>query len=216
MDLVLQAWGGGFYLCNKIFFALAEGKAPRAKRRFRIWGWTVYILGVPAWVIILVGKHDWIAASIEAGGIPAMSFGLFNVYRNTAIPNKVFDFIASFATYLFLTLGVCYSLYDYGGITSISQLLELGVTFGFLIGSYLLAKNRLLGWPFFMLMNGSMGALMLIQHKPLLAVQQLVSLSFVVYGFSVALKTSLKETSLSRHRKRAKGDGDPFGRGQAR
>ena len=74
----------------------------------------VYILGVPAWVIILVGKHDWIAASIEAGGIPAMMFGLYNVYMNPETPNKVFDRFASFCTYSFLIIGVCYSLYDYG------------------------------------------------------------------------------------------------------
>ena len=195
MDLILQIWGGGFYLFNKIFFAVAEGKEEKHKRRFKIAGWIIYILGVPAWVIILVGKHNWIAASIEAGGVPAMLFGLFNVYQNGAAPNRIFDFITSVCTYAFLTFGVCYSIYDYAGITSVSQVLEICVTVGFLIGSYLLAKNNLYGWVFFMLMNSSMGSLMLIQNKPILAIQQLISLSFVVYGFAAAVKSRRKRRS---------------------
>lgn len=190
MDLLLQIWGGGLYLLNKIFFALAEGRNEASKRTLRIIGWAVYILGVPAWVIILVDKHDWIAASIEAGGVPAMLFGLYNVYLNPEIPNRAFDRFASSFTYAFLVLGVGYSLYDYGGIVSLSQILEIGVMVGFLVGSYLLAKKNLYGWLFFMLMNVSMAALMFLQHKPLLSVQQLISLCFVVYGFTVAFRSA--------------------------
>ena len=190
MDLVLQIWGGGFYLLNKILFAFAEGRREALQRKLRITGWTVYILGVPAWVIILVGKHDWIAASIEAGGVPAMLFGLLNAWQNADTPDRALDMVTSLFTYAALALGVGYSLYDYGGITSISQVLEIGVMVGFLLGSYLLAKKNKCGWLFFMLMNCSMAALMLYQHKPLLSIQQLVSLCFVIYGFTVAVKSA--------------------------
>ena len=190
MDLVLQIWGGLFYLTNKICFALAEGKEKNRKRQLKIIGWTIYILGVPAWVAILIIKHDWIAASIEAGGIPAMLFGLYNVYKNSEKPNSFFDIIASFFSYAFIIFGTSYSLYDYGGITSISQLLEIGVMIGFLLGSYHLAKNKTYGWLFFMIMNGSMGTLMIIQNKPILAIQQTVSLCVVVYGFITAIRVS--------------------------
>ncbi len=190
MDIILQAWGGGFYLLNKIFLALAEGKNEKTKRQLKIAGWIIYILGVPAWVMILISKHNWIAASVETGGVPSMLFGLFTVYQNAEAPNKIFDFIASLFTYVFLILGVSYSVYDYGGIASVSQLLEIGVMIGFLVGSYLLAKNNSYGWLFFMLMNGSMALLMLIQNKPFLSVQQLVSLCFVIYGFAIVIKTS--------------------------
>ncbi|MDT8420240.1 MAG: hypothetical protein RQ754_07385 [Desulfuromonadales bacterium] len=71
-----------------------------------------------------------------------------------------------------------------------SQLLEIGVMIGFLLGSYLLAKNNPRGWLLFKLMNVSMASLMLLQDKPLLSIQQLVSLCFVIYGYMVALKTS--------------------------
>ncbi len=194
MDLILQLWGGGLYLLNKIFFSMAEGRREVVKRRLRIIGWVVYISGVPAWVIILVGKHDWIAASIEAGGIPAMLFGLYNVYLNPETPNKIFDWFASCCTYSFLIIGLCYSLYDYGGINTVSQIFEMGVMVGFLVGSYLLAKKNIYGWLFFMLMNVSMASLMLLQHKPILSIQQFASLCFVVYGFMIAFKNSRMES----------------------
>lgn len=190
MDLGLQIWGGGLYLLNKMFFAFAEGRRETLQRKLRITGWVVYLLGVPAWVIILVSKHDWIAAAIEAGGVPAMLFGLLNACRNTDTAGTVLDLVAAQFTYAALCFGVAYSLYDYGGLSSGSQILEIGVMIGFLLGSYLLARKNTWGWLFFMLMNGNMASLMLLQHKPLLAIQQLVSLCFVIYGFTVALKTA--------------------------
>ncbi len=80
-------------------------------------------------------------------------------------------------------MGLFYSLFHNGGITSISQILEIGVIIGFLFGSYFIAKNKSYGWFFFMLMNISMASLMLLQGKVILMIQQLVSLYFVVYGF---------------------------------
>lgn len=188
MDFFLQVWAGGFYLLNKLFFALAEGQESKIKRSFKLLGWLVYVIGVPAWVVILVSENDWIAASIEAGGIPSMLLGLFTVYKNSKSTNKLFDRVASSFTYFFLAFGVGYSLYEHGGIVSLSQILELGVMFGFLLGTYLLAKNNINGWLFFMLMNISMGSLMLIQEKPLLSIQQLISLCIGLYGYTKALK----------------------------
>ena len=196
MDLILQIWGGLFYLTNKICLALAEGQVKSRKRTLRIFGWLIYILGVPAWVVILILKRDWIAASIEAGGVPAMLLGLCNVLKSSQKPNRSVDLIASFFTYAFIVFGTGYSLYDYRGITSFSQLLEICVMIGFLLGSFLLAKSRTSGWVLFMLMNGSMGTLMVVQNKPILAFQQAASLCFVVYGFvtAVHLKRHFKKS----------------------
>lgn len=187
----MQIWGGAAYLVNKILFALGEGKKEGVKRKYKLYGWAIYILGVPAWVIILLSEQNWIAASIEAGGVPAMFLGLYTVYKSSQSVNLLLDKIASFFTYGSIVLGLGYSLVDYGGLTSYSQLLEIGVMVGFLLGSYLLAKNDRKGWLFFMLMNGSMATLMLTQDKPLLAVQQLVSLSFVIYGYRVSRKARI-------------------------
>jgi hypothetical protein len=118
MDIALQTWGGGFYLINKILFALAEGKKQKLKRQLKIYGWVIYILGVPAWVIILLSKHNWIAASIEAGGVPSMMFGLYTIYKNSKTQNRNFDKVASFCTYGSITLGVGYSLFEAVGVVA--------------------------------------------------------------------------------------------------
>jgi hypothetical protein len=190
MDLILQIWGGGFYLINKILFALSESKQDLLKKQLKIIGWIIYILGVPAWVIILVGHQDWIAASIEAGGIPAMLLGLYNTYHDHKKPHKIFNYFVSFSTYAALAFGLIYSVNFHGGISSISQILEIGVMLGFLLGSFYMAKNSPNGWLFFMLMNISMASLMYLQEKPILMAQQLLSLCFVVYGFKQSKKSS--------------------------
>jgi len=197
MNLFLQIWGGSFYLSNKILLAIAESRAKKSRRLFRLAGWLVYILGVPAWVIILISQQNWIAASIEAGGVPSMLLGLYNVYTQKKVSSRTLEGIALSVTYIALALGVGYSLLEHGGITSVTQVLEIGVMVGFLLGSYFLAKNRSFGWLFFMLMNGSMALLMFIQNKPILSVQQICSLCFVGYGYVSAIraeKLSIKST----------------------
>lgn len=181
MDITLQTWGGVCYLLNKIFLSRAEGAGEDGK--WRISGWAVYLAGLPAWVIILVLKRDWMAAAIEAGGAPAMILGLVVAVKGLEQAPKLLKRNAEVFAYGLLVIGVTYSLYDFGGITAFSQVLEIGVMAGFLIGSYLLAKKSPTGWLWFILMNTSMGTLMAIQGKPILAVQQAISLCFVIQGF---------------------------------
>lgn len=182
MDMFLQLWGGAFYLINKMLFSIAETQHSMVRRKqLKVLGWMIYILGVPPWVIILVSNDNWIAASIEAGGLPAMMFGSYRVMSEQA-SHRFYDQLTSWITYCFVALGVGYSFYRYGGIISLTQCLELGVMIGFLVGGYLLAKEQLYGWLCFALMNMSMGALMFIQAKPILGVQQGVSLGFVILG----------------------------------
>ena len=188
MDIFLQLWAGLFYLLNKIFFSIAEKQHTQLKRTLRMISWSVYLLGVPAWTIILIGKSNWIAASIQLAGVPAMLLGLYNVINHTQKAKQQWDTLVSLLTYLFIIIGLGYSINEYGGIISLSQFLEIGTMTGFLLGGYLLAKDNHYGWPCFMLMNASMGTLMLIQDKPILAIQQGISLCFVMYGFLSVLK----------------------------
>lgn len=181
MDIFLQAWGGVCYLLNKIFLSRAESAGDGGKWRVR--GWAVYLLGLPAWVIILALKRNWIAAAIEAGGAPAMALGLVVAWKGIERAPRWLAKSAEAFAYGSFALGVLYSAYDFGGITAITQVLEIGVMAGFLLGGCLLAKKNPAGWLWFMLMNGSMGALMAIQAKPILAVQQTLSLCFVTRGF---------------------------------
>ena len=159
-------------------------------------GWIIWILGVPAWVIVFIEKHNWMAASIEAGAVPSMLFGLWNVHRRLETPNRFLDRLTSLFTYGAILLGVGYSIYDHHGITVFTQYLEVGAVVGFLMGSYLLAKNSSFGWIFFILMNGSACLLMAIQNKQILAIQQAVSLCFVTYGLRSALRVKRLEGRL--------------------
>ncbi len=113
-----------------------------------------------------------------------MILGLYNTYHDNNKQHKWLNKFVALCTYSSLAFGVIYSVIHNSGITSISQVLEIGVTVGFLLGSYSIAKNKPVGWLFFMLMNLSMAALMLLQNKPILMAQQLISLCFVIYGFN--------------------------------
>lgn len=189
MFQVLQWLGGGFYLLNKVFLSWSEHAklqrdAARAKR-WRIASWAVYLLGFPPWVIIFIHKHDWIAAALEAGGAPAMSLGLITAIRGTATnPPRWLDRFALFC----IPIGLGYSLVDFGGLTAVSQWLEIGLVTGFLIGTYLLARERASGYLWYVLMHVTCGLLMFLQGYPWLAMQQAVSLGFIVDAYIVSRK----------------------------
>ncbi len=189
MDLLLQIWGAGFYLLNKFLFALAEKKTEQTRKKLKISGWLALITGVPAWIYILAIEGNWIATAVEAGGIPAMLLGLYNTYHNQQKHNKALDRTVLVITYFAVILGVGYSVYVHGGITMLSQLLEMGMVVGFLLGSYFMARSDSKGWLFFMLMNASTLFLMLIQDKPILMIQQILSLGLVVYGYMMVRKS---------------------------
>ncbi len=82
-------------------------------------------------------------------------------------------------------MGLGLSLYDFGGITTTNQLFELGVAAGFLIGTYLLAKDKSRGYFWLMVGNISAASLMGIQGYFLLMTQQLLSLGLVIDAYRI-------------------------------
>ncbi|MFC1662982.1 nicotinamide mononucleotide transporter [Patescibacteria group bacterium] len=169
-----------FYLLNKIFFSRAErSQSVIAARRWRIASWAVYLLGLPPWLIIFVSERNWIAAGLEAGGTPAMLLGLIIALRGKGRAPRWLDYVALLA----ITVGIIYSLKDFGGLNTINQYLELGLTLGFLVGTYQLAKEKPQGYLWFILMNLSCGSLMAVQHYYWLMLQQMVSLGFVIDAY---------------------------------
>jgi hypothetical protein len=185
-DLFLQIWGGIGYLLAKILLASAEGM--NNGRKWRIIGWVSYLIGVPAWVILLVNKNNWVVAAIDLGSIPAMILGIVTAWKQDTQVNKIFDTAVKFFTLFMIVLGISYSIYYFHGITTFSQILEISVTFSFLSGSYLLAKNKPAGWLLFALMCICMGILMLLQDKTLLVFQQGISLIVVIVGYIKAFQ----------------------------
>jgi hypothetical protein len=186
IDLFLQIWGGIGYLLAKILLACAEDITNG--RKWRIIGWFSYLVGIPAWVILLAGKNNWVVAAIDLGSVPSMILGIITAWKQDSQVNKLFDICVKLFTFFMIILGTSYSIYYFHGITTFSQILEILVTFGFLLGSYFLAKNNPTGWLLFVLMCICMGILMLIQDKILLVLQQGISLIVVMVGYIKAVR----------------------------
>ncbi len=182
IDISLQIWGGIFYLLNKIFFSQAErSKSIDGRRLWRIRSWIVYLAGLPAWVIVFISEHNWIAAGVESGGSPAMMVGLIIAGKGRGTEPKWLDSIAK----LSILVGLALSVYEFGGIKNLSQFLELGIAAGFLMGTYMMAKDKAQGYLWLMLGNVSCASLMGIEGYIILMTQQLVSLIFVTDAFLV-------------------------------
>ena len=186
MDILLQIWGGSSYLLNKICFSRAErSAAPNSNKAWRLRSWAIFLAGLPAWVTVFILEHNWIAAAVEAGGAPAMLMGFIIALRGHGCEPRWLDYLARFA----VVFGLAASLYDFGGITTLTQVLELCVAAGFLIGTYLSAKNNVNGYFGFMLGNIGCAALMGCQGYFIFMAQQLASLVFVIDAYRVRRRT---------------------------
>ncbi len=177
MSVFLQIIGGLFYLLNKVFFSIAE-RNPNNKR-WRVWSWSVYLVGLPAWVVLFIWNHNWIAAALEASGAPSMILGLTIALWGKGRKPKWLNRLAIAA----IVGGIIYSLYDFGGLTTLSQFLELGIVAGFLIGTYQLAHENSKGYLWYLVMCSSTASLMWIEHYPWLVVQQVVSIGFITDSY---------------------------------
>ncbi len=82
-----------------------------------------------------------------------------------------------------IVAGLAYSLYDFGGLTTITQFIELVLVVTFLIGTYQLAHEKPSGYLLYFIMVCFNGALMWIEHYPWLVAQQVVSLGFIVDAY---------------------------------
>ncbi|MBU0531287.1 MAG: hypothetical protein ABIG32_03545 [Candidatus Uhrbacteria bacterium] len=179
IETALQIWAGGFYLANKIFFSAAERNIKGRERTWRITSWSVYLIGLPAWLAIFVIKRDWILLSVESAGGLAMVLGLVIAARGVEKTPKWLKFLAITGA----VIGIGVSVWDFGGLNQLSQWLELGVSAGYLVGTLLLANKRASGYLWFLLMNGSTVALMAEHGYPWLVVQQIVSIGFVADSY---------------------------------
>ncbi|MGH7249705.1 MAG: hypothetical protein ACREGC_01910 [Minisyncoccia bacterium] len=175
----LQVWGGAFYLLNKIFLSFAERSEGDTKKKWRVWSWVVYLIGLPAVVLMLALKHNWIFSALEVGGAPAMVLGLLIALRDRGSEPKWLNRFA----FVTIVVGLGYSVYDFGGMTTLGQWLEVGAVVGFLIGTYRLAKEHADGYLWYILMSASAGLLFVFEDLRWFALQQLASLLFIVDAY---------------------------------
>jgi len=186
METFLQWWGGIGYLLSKIFIVRSEFL--ENGKNSRLIGWFAYLVGMPAWIILLLSRQNWIASAVEIAGIPSVILGIVLTWKQNNNPNKYIDGSIRVFIALVILLGVVTSIYTFGGIKTFSQVLEILIIFGILISNYLLARKNPFGWLTFTLGLTSTSILMYIQNKPILCIQQLVSLIPVIIGFIVCMK----------------------------
>jgi len=203
METFLQYWGGAGYFLAKVL--LVRSEFIENNRNLRLIGWFVYLLGLPAWVIILVSRQNWIAASIETAGVPAILLGIVMTWKQNNNPNKIIDWCIRIFTCLMILTGVSYSIYTFNGIKTFSQILEIIIIFGYLVSNYLLAKRNPFAWLMFMVGLISMSILMYIQDKPILCIQQLISLIPAVIGFIKNIKQEILKNNMVKYNVRHNG-----------
>ena len=186
MEIFLQCWGGTGYLLHKILIARSESL--ENDKHWRLFGWISYLLGMPAFLIVLVSNQNWIASSIEIAGIPSIVLGIFITLKKNNNPSKYIDWAIRIFTGIMILLGVLFSIYTYSGLKMLSQILEMIIIIGILIGNYLLAKKNPFAWIMLMVGLISSGILMYIQDNIILCMYQLFSLIPVMIGFIICSK----------------------------
>ena len=186
MEIILQFWGGTGYLLAKVLLVRAE--FAEHDKNFRLVGWIAYLLGLPAWVILFANKQDWIAAAMETAGVPAMILGIVTTWKQQNNPYKIIDRCIGLFTGLMIIIGVSYSIYTFNGIKNLSQILEIISIIGYLVGTNLLAKRNPFAWLMYAQAHGSMSLLMYIQGKPILCMEQVISVILVIIGFIKAIQ----------------------------
>jgi hypothetical protein len=193
LNILLQIWGGMFYLLNKLFFSKAERAVnQRHQQKWRLRAWASYLIGLPPWVLIFIAERNWIAAAVESSGVPAMLIGL-SAARQGHTQFHDYAWLDRLAK-LMIIIGLGLSFYDFGGLATLNQFLELGIAAGFLMGTYLLAKSKPQGYFWLALGNISAALLMMRQGYFLLMSQQIISLSLVMDAYRVQRRKGRNDT----------------------
>jgi hypothetical protein len=180
MEIILQYWGGIGYFLAKAFLLCAE--FTEKNRKFRLIGWFVYLLGLPAWVILLAGARNWAATAMEAASIPSIILGIIMAWKQYDKPNIIIDWSIRVFICLVILCGIFYSIYTFHGIRTFSQVLEIITVICYLISVYLLAKRNPFAWLMLMAGHSCMSILMYIQDKPILCIQQIISVIIAMIG----------------------------------
>lgn len=182
----LQLLGGVLYLLNKYFLFLMEECGSRNQDSFwfwKKWAWGVYLLGLPPWLAFFFWEQNWIFFCIEAGGVPAMLCGYINAWSREDAPRWL-EKLAVVA----VPIGIVFSLWDFGLSRWPTQILETAGSAGFLVGTYLIYKGKLVGYKWFAVMNIATGILVGIQGYWLLCIMQAASVILVVMAYRAKKK----------------------------
>jgi len=181
MHIVLQVWGGLFYLLNKIFMSATERTVGEISRKWRVRSWAIYLWGLPPWLVIFAQERAWIVFCVETAGALSMVLGLVIARSRTGKAPMWLNHVALVGA----VVGLASSLYDFAGLTTLNQGIELVSMAGFIVGTYLLANKKPTGYLWYLLMNTTMGWLLARQGYWLLVIQQILSVAFIADAWMV-------------------------------
>lgn len=189
MEMFLQLWGGLFYLLHKVFCSRYERVKKTdlvSAQRWRTRSWVVYLTGLFAVVPMLLLKQNWIFAALEASALPVMVLGLILAVRKKT-KQEIDQILGQLdpIVYTLIGFGLGYSFRYFGGFVTVNQWLEISASGGFLIGTYLQAKDDERQYVAYVLMNVVTCLLMFREGYLLFTFQQLVSIGFVVDAFYI-------------------------------
>lgn len=181
--LVLFA-GGVLYLLNKLLFVCMEEQ--RGLDDEESWfckklAWSAYLLGLPFAVGMIFVERGLPFSLIEIGGMPAMICGFISASRRGPAPRWL-GLIALAVIPAGLTIS-----YNHDDGTTFNRLLDFGGSAGFLIGIYLLSKDRPSGYLWFMLMNVTTVFLLFRQGYWWSVLQPILSFWFVSDAYRLRL-----------------------------
>jgi hypothetical protein len=187
--LPLQLWGGTFYLLHKICCSRYERTKkydPAAAQAWRVRSWAVYLTGLPAVVLMLLLKANWIFAALEASALPVMLLGLVLAAqgRSKRQIDQLLGRLDSIV-YALIGFGLGYSCCYFGGFVTFNQWLEISASGGFLIGTYLQTKDDERQYLAYMVMNVSTGLLFWRENYIWFMLQQVASIAFVIDAWRV-------------------------------
>jgi hypothetical protein len=191
--LPLQLWGGLFYLLHKVFCSRYERTKKFdliAAQRWRTRSWMVYMTGLPVVVLMLLAKENWIFAALEASALPVMLLGLILAMQGKA-KQQIDQLLGQLdpIVYTLIGFGLGYSFCYFGGFVTFNQWLEIGASGGFLVGTYLQAKDDERQYLAYMLMNLSAGTLLWREDYVWFTLQQIISIAFVIDAWLVRRST---------------------------
>ena len=183
----MEVVGAVLYLLNKIFFLLREIAGSKGDQDavtfWKISAWIAGLTGLPFVTYVLISERDWIFGWLELGVAPSMFVGLILAYSGSKKKVPVF---VDRVVYVAIAVGLVCSLWDFGGLTETTQLLEMVAVVSFWLGSWQLAKDSPNGYLTYLPMFAAAGSLLYLQEHYWFARQQIASAIIVFAAYILA------------------------------
>lgn len=177
MEALLLITGGSLYLSSKTFLFSGElSKDEMKSKESRLLSWIFCLTASMPIFFWFLNHGNYIASLI----ILASGFVAAIHILMTAMNWKESAKKTTIATCIIVATSLPFSLHEFQGITTQTQMIEIAMAVGFLFGTYLLGIRDVRGHLGIAVMDVSSGALFFIQGYNLMAFQQAISVCLVI------------------------------------